>query len=227
MCVKNVALGPEALYGAGGALHGGVSGVRLVAQGIEEEHVEAAEHGEGGFRDIAMVRQVGRAAEAKAVDHLAAVQDGHGLKLHAEEIEGGTVHDAGFQLGDVRFFPAAVEDVLEAALDGGHGFGRGEDGDLSLLPVVEGAHVVEAHQMVGVGVREEHRIQVSDARAQRLRAEIGRGIDQYVAARVAQEDRGPEAVIPRIGGSADVAMTADGGNADARPRAQHRDLTGG
>ncbi len=87
-------------------------------------------------------------------------------------------------------FLAAVEDVLEDALDGGHGLRRGVDRNGALLPEIERAHVVQAHDVVGVGVGEEHRIQMVDARAQRLSAEIRRGVDEHVAPLVAHQDRG-------------------------------------
>ena len=61
-------------------------------------------------------------------------------------------------------------------------------------------------------------------RAQRLGAEIRRGVDQDVAAVVADQDRGPQAVVARIVGRADAAMAADRRHADAGARAEHRDL---
>ncbi len=62
------AAGGEFADGFGGALDGGVSGVGFVAEGVEEEHVEAAEflHGAGG--DFAVVGEIGGIAEAEAVD---------------------------------------------------------------------------------------------------------------------------------------------------------------
>ena len=124
-----------------------------------------------------------------------------------------------------RWIPlAAIEDVAEAALDGGHGVGRGVDGNLALLAEVEGTHVVEAHDVVGMRVSEDHRVEAVDTGAQRLRAEIGRGVDQDVVAVVADQNRRPQAIVARIGGGADVAMAADGGHADTGARAEHRDL---
>ena len=73
---------------------------------------------------------------------------------------------------------AGLEDVAEHPLDGGHGVRRGVDRDVGSLPEVERAHVVEAHDVIGVGVREEYGVEAVDARAQGLSAEVGRGIDR-------------------------------------------------
>ena len=44
-----------------------------------------------------------------------------------------------------------------------------------------------------------HRVQVIDPRAQRLGAEIGRGVDQDVAAVVAHQHRRAQPIVARIG----------------------------
>lgn len=68
--------------------------------------------------------------------------------------------------------------------------------------------------MIGVPVREQDRIQFGNAYAKRLHSEIGRGIDHDVAIGVAQPDGRAKAVIPRVGGCANIAMATDGRNAD-------------
>ena len=49
--------------------------------------------------------------------------------------------------------------------------------------IVEGAHIVEPEDVIGVPVRVNDRIQPLDAGPQHLRAEIGRGVDDDVAVR--------------------------------------------
>ena len=50
--------------------------------------------------------------------------------------------------------------------------------------------------------------------AQRLGAEVGRGVDQDVASAVADEDGRPQPVVARIVGAAHLAMAADSRHAD-------------
>src|SRR5437899_6994065 len=120
-------------------------GMRLVTQGIQEEHVQAVQLVHGRLRNVAVIGEVRGRAKAITVDGLAAVKDGYGKKLQAEKIEGRPIDEPGIHLRDVGVLLDAVKDVLEAAPDGGHGIFGGEDRNLSFLPEVEGAQVVQAH----------------------------------------------------------------------------------
>ena len=81
---------------------------------------------------------------------------------------------------------SSVENVLEHALQRAQGLGRCKNRDACLLPEVERPHVVEPHDVIGVRVREQHRVQPVEVRAQRLRAEIRRRVDHHVVAAVLQ-----------------------------------------
>jgi hypothetical protein len=80
--------------------------------------------------------------------------------------------------------------------------------------------------MVGVGVGEEHGMDVLDVGTQGLGAEIGGGIDQDVTAAVAKEHGGPQAIVARVGRRTDGAMAADGRHPHTGARAEHGDLDG-
>ena len=67
---------------------GGVAGVGLAAEGVEDEDVEVLEEREALFGDVAHVGEVGGGAEAVAGDGLAAVGDGDALEAGAEEVDG-------------------------------------------------------------------------------------------------------------------------------------------
>src|ERR1700741_5390157 len=80
--------------------------------------------------------------------------------------------------------------------------------------------------MIGVSVGKQNSVNALYIRAQGLRAEIRRGIDEHIAALVADQDRRPQPVITRIGGGADRAITSDGRHAHAGSAAQDGDLQG-
>ena len=64
-----------------------------------------------------------------------------------------------------------------------------------LLQHVEAAHFVQAHDVIGVAVREEDRVDPADAVGQRLRAEVGSGIDEHAGPVVGIDvDRGAQPV---------------------------------
>ena len=67
----------------------GVAGVRLAAEGVEDEDVEVLEEREALGGDVAHVGEVGGGAEAVAGDVVAAVGDGDALEAGAEEVDGG------------------------------------------------------------------------------------------------------------------------------------------
>ena len=91
------------------------------------------------------------------------------------------------------------------------------DGDGSGLTEVEGTDVVKAENVVGVAVGEEDGVELGDADAEGLVAEVGGGVDDNVAVVEAKPDGWAEAVVAGVGGGADVAIAADGGDADAGP----------
>ena len=73
-----------------------VGGVRLAAQGVEDEDVEVLRAAGRSRGDVAEVGEVGGGAEAVAGDGLAAVGDGDALEAGSEEIDAC----AGFGRGD-------------------------------------------------------------------------------------------------------------------------------
>ena len=74
-----------------------------------------------------------------------------------------------------------VEGVAEHAPQVVHGCLVGIDGQrLAAAQVAEAAAVVQTHDMIGVGVGEQHRVQPLDLLAQHLEAELGGGINHQL-----------------------------------------------
>src|ERR1700682_2644308 len=182
------ALRTQLLYGLERSGDGGMRRMGTMAQRIEEEHAQVLEARHGLGRNIAMVGEIGRVAEAEAVYHAGAVREPEGQEFESKQIEGRGFEDIHFEVRPGRFGFALVKDVAERPADIGDGFGRTVDGDDAALPEVEGAYVVESHDVIGVRVRAEDGVNALDAGAQGLIAEIGRGVDEDVAAAVADED---------------------------------------
>ena len=57
-------------------------------------------------------------------------------------------------------------------------FGDAVNRNFAALPEIERTYIVQAHDMVGVRVGEQDGVDAFDLRAQRLLAEVGRGVDQ-------------------------------------------------
>ncbi len=80
--------------------------------------------------------------------------------------------------------------------------------------------------MVGMLVGEQDGVQAFETRAKGLRAKIRRGVDQHMVAAVTHQDGRAQALVPRIGGSAYVAMAADGRHTGAGAGAKYGDPDG-
>ena len=145
-----------------------------------------------------MIGEIGAIAEAKAVGDVFAVVDFDGLDFYAGDLDGSGIKYVSGEAGAAGFGGRLVEDVLKSAADGDEGFGGGVDGDIVFLHEVEGANIVEAEDVVGVGVGVEDGVEAVDLVAEGLIAEIGRGVNEDALVAEAQEDRGAEAFVARV-----------------------------
>src|SRR5207302_7593737 len=96
----------------------------------------------------------------------------------------------------------------ENALEIGHGFGGGVDRHGTALPG-KAPQIVESHDVVGVRVSENDRIDPADIFAQSLGAEIRSGIDDKGGLGRLDVNGRAQAFIARIGGATDGAIAAD------------------
>jgi hypothetical protein len=146
-----------------------------------------------------------------------------GRKREAEDIDGRFIENVRDQTGPGRFRFVIIEDVLEAAAYIVNGFRRSVNGNYATLFEIKGADIIEAHDVIGMRVSEEDRIDAVYLGAQCLLAEIRGRIDEDTAVLKLDIDGWPQSFIAGIIGAADRAMTPDGGNAYAGARTEHRD----
>jgi hypothetical protein len=99
--------------------------------------------------------------------------------------------------------------------------------DGAALDEVEHPQVVEAVDVVGVGVGEEHGIDAADVVNERLLAEVGRGVDEERAATAGIEHfdqhAGAQPAVARVGRGADGAVAGDARHAGRGAGAEERD----
>ena len=95
--------------------------VRIMAQSIEEEHIETGESFEAFVRNIAVVSEIGAISETEAVDYSFAMADSDGRDLEIRHDNGLVIKEVGRETGSAGFAWAAVEDVLKRTLDHGPG----------------------------------------------------------------------------------------------------------
>ena len=102
----------------------------------------------------------------------------------------------------------AVESEKKGALQIAHCLQRRVDRQVAPVMAVR-AQVIEAHDVIRVGMRVNHGVQPPHVLTQCLRAEVWAGIDDPGAFRRLHIDRGARALVPGIGGFAYPAIAAN------------------
>ena len=70
---------------------------------------------------------------------------------------------------------------------------------LAAAQIADATTIVQTHDMVRMGVREEHRVEVAELLAQHLDAELWRGVNDQPGLVALDIDRWPHAVVLRVG----------------------------
>ncbi len=105
--------------------------------------------------------------------------DGDALEAGSEEVDRLALFEAiELHAGDGGAPAGRPEGVVEDALDGGGGLVVGIEGERVDQGEGQGAQVVHAEDVVGVGVREEDGVDVGDAFADGLGVEVRAGVDE-------------------------------------------------
>ena len=117
---------------------------------------------------------------------------------------------------------AAGEDIGKALADALEHGGVGIGWDRRHDQIVDGAEIVDAVDMVSVGVGVEQCVDLADAGIQALLAQVGAGVDQDALTPCLDEDGAAAATVARVGRAADGAVAADLRHARGGAAAQHR-----
>lgn len=117
-----------------------------------------------------------------------------------------------------------VEGVAEGVPEPLHRGRRRKDGHLQILEFAEAPHVVEPHDVIGVGMGDQRGIEPGDPFPEALAPEIGRGVDDKVAVGCLHQKGGPRPVIARVGRLADRASATDHGDAVGCPGSEKGEI---
>ncbi len=140
------------------------------------------------------------------------MQQGDGNNLRAHQLE-WAIDDVEVHARDGALRGSVIEDVREGAAKHAKRFFRAVHRERRFLTDVEGANVVEAEDVVGVGVGEQNGVEAIEANTQCLLAKVGRGVDHYVFS-VAREQQGrTQPIVVGVLRGADAAMASERGHA--------------
>lgn len=184
--------------------------MRFEADTVEHEDFKVAKAVHRIGRDRFKVGGVGEIVESVCDDRQLAVD--HFERRYFDlfsDAEGRVVHDrVRDQLRKATAEMCRLEDVLEDAAKVDPRYLVCEDRHCPVSKI-KGANVVEAEDVVNVTVRDQHRVELSDIRPQRLLAKVTRGVDEYCLAAVFDQYRNSQTLVPRILGNARLTVARD------------------
>src|SRR5258707_12259376 len=168
--------------------------MRDVAQCVDDQIVQAFEERGRRVRQGTEIGEIGGAAKAKAEHFEVAVQQGDGNNLRAHQLK-WAIDDVEVHARDGALRGSVIEDVREGAAKHAKRFFRAVHGQGGFLADVEGANVVEAEDVFGVGVGEQNGVEAIEANTQCLLAKGGRGGDDRVFSAEGQQQRRTHAIF--------------------------------
>lgn len=220
--------GTDEFHGLG---EGHVGGVGIMTQGGGDKNFDSGEGFEGFWGDGAYIGKIGEGADAKTEDGLGAMEHFDG--------QDGDVGDLGkvkglvgldgdeFELRNAAAGLRGSEGIGETGFKIGEVVGFSENRDGMAPEKVVGSEIVESGDVVGVGVSEKDSMDIMDGSANGLGAEIGSAIHKDGLVLELDKDGGPKAFVVGIGGEANGAIAAEGGDAHTGARSKHSDSHGG
>src|SRR5271156_6617969 len=153
------------LYNAQRILHRRVRGMRFMPQRVQKKNIQSLQLMERRLRYLAVIGEIRRASEAEAVDLRFSMNQSHRLEARPKKVH-RTVNRPQLQLRQAAILVIGVKNVAEHAAQKSRSIGTSIKRQPPwLVTVTQRAQIVDAKNVVGVGVRVEHRIQPRDALA--------------------------------------------------------------
>src|SRR5215472_3175052 len=150
----------------------------LVAESVQNEHVQILKQRQGGVGDGAEIGYIGDVAKAEAQDGQISVHHGHGNQPLPPEVK-GSVNELRVEPSDSSIGIRLVKDVFIDAANALHGPAVSINGNRRVLPEIKDADIVQPQDVVGVVVRKDYGVQPLHPGAQSLLAKVGCGVDYY------------------------------------------------
>jgi DNA repair protein RecN (Recombination protein N) len=211
-----------------GGIERQMGGVRRVAQGIEHKHRGTAgglDRLRGDRLAVGVISQKfpTAAGKDKSCRNHASVWQINGCHAQPAEVKGSfDGHGGGPHV--IAELVGSVEGVMENAREVREG-GRGcMDGHRLVFDFAKAAQIVEAQDVVCVGVREDDGVNAHDLFPQTLEAQVGGGVDQDAGGSVPEQGRGAQPFVARITRGTHAARAPDDRDAMRGARPEEGDL---
>src|SRR5262245_10810590 len=191
-------------------------------QRIQDQNIERIQCLHGSRRDAIAVGAVSELPDAVAEDFEISMPEGNWDHANSEELE-RLPHRAQIEARLAAAFLRLGEGVPEGAPKSREGAGTAVDRKVRLLAEIVDAQVVQPHNMIGVTMSVEDRIQAIDPVPESLLSEIAGGVHKNAPVVPLQKNGRPQALVARIRGCANTAAATNHRHASGGPRAQKGD----
>src|SRR5579863_9358891 len=193
-----------------------------VAQGIQNQRLHSTYQLIAGVRDTVAIGEISESSDAVSHHFECAMPQRHWLKLEPEESERAVDFDQ-IELGLTAAQLALFEHIGKGAAQRLESLRRPITGDGRLLPEVEDPHVIEAEDVVGVGMSEDHSIDSWQTETKGLSPQISRSIDKNDSVLDLDLEPGPPPFVARTGRGAHGAVATDHRYTGGGATAEHGD----
>lgn len=136
-------------------------GVRRVTQSVNNQNVQALQEGEGGGGKTAAVGEIGKIADTKTGGRMTAMHERYRDDFQSEQVE-GTFDGVRFEQLVVTVGRVTGKDVRELFINLGECALRCEAGDNGFVQEVKAAEIVDAMDMIRMGMGKENGIDFRD-----------------------------------------------------------------
>ncbi len=162
-------------------LHRLMHGMRRIAQRVQDHVVEILQQRQRRFRYRIKIREIRAASEAEPKHGHFAVHQRNGRNLHSQQLERAVDffqdyagHRAQFRFSVERVGKSLAHNVKRLLISVyRHGLRTAKS---------QRPQIIESHYVVGMAVRQKHRLNLIDARPQCLGAKVRSRVDQNVLA---------------------------------------------
>src|SRR2546426_5797457 len=206
-----------------------VQRMRPREQRVQHQHLEPRERGAHAFGNRLRVGEVGKRSHAVPEHRTVPVRQRQRAHRYPGDLRFPVRREwMRHELGLARTgldTHRGIEDVGKPRRELAERRGWAVRGDRGAVLHGDRAQIVDAVHVIGVGVREQHRVDPGDTRRHELQAQLGRGVDEQPPAPGLDHRGGAGALVPRVRRGAGAAGASGlrhaGGRAGAEERQSH------
>lgn len=155
--------------------------VGCIAQRINDEKIQASEHSHGWLGNVTDIGKVSQAADTVPGGIDMAMDEGNRHDVEAEQLKFSGNY-VGVKEWSISFTFQSLKNIGKTGGDYSIGLFIGKTRDEPFMDKVEAAQIINAMDVIGMGVCEQYRVYVRNVLAKRLSTKVCGGVNEDVIA---------------------------------------------